>query len=471
MNELVIAAALLLPNPFGNEVIAAAKDAAKLPPEVAATTRYISYWWVDEKLRPEHVQINNLWINSLSRASALKPMRKVTETLYAVDLYQYRINPKIWEGFKNFDPYFHVQLKKVAPWPGGIWPKDGKHYESNAFLHETKTAAAAPWLPTKEIGTLVALTQSESPLLRADWWFNQTSIQDQRDGVGYYDFLGVKNRDDFDKLVALDIKASQKIEREFRAIVSRSGVSRFGRQLERLQGLTGGYWRTLDVLDDNKNERNALRNLDADYKHQAEEIYAPLSNGLFAYFLCDQNGVRQDSAPDKIGYDKTASLNDGRIHIGLSCVRCHVEGLRPINDWGRQIFTKGINLASPDREKAKRLEQLYLSNLDKWYKADNDAYAAALKECCNMTPEESAKAIGRVWKAYDERDLLPADAAREFGLTEEVYLERLRAYFTADKLADLVLASHIADPPIAIRQDDFEQLMPLVAPIALQKGK
>lgn len=462
----------LAPNPYGAETVAAYTDAIKLPPETVVTVRYLSFWWVTSTKREEAVKVVQFWVNSLSKRAALKPLRQVTTTLYAVDLYHYNIDPKVWENFSKVDPYFHVQIKtedKVIPWKGGVWPGDGKYYEPGAFpqkIEGEKTAASAPWLPTKEIATLITLTQSQSPVLRADWWLVQTAIQDDRQGVGYYDFLGTKDRDEFDKLVALDIKASQKIEREFAGIVKRSGVARLPRQIFRFQSLTGGYWQTRDALDNNREARNALRNLDKDYKHQAEEIYGTLPNGLFAFFLCDQNGVRQDSAPDKIGPWREYPGIDGRIHVGLACAGCHAEGLRPFKDWAKSSYSGDFTLNSPDFATLKRLESIYLTDLTEWFEEDNQRYARALKKITGYTPAQAAKAIVAVYAGYQERDLMPKEAAAEFGLTEQEYLARLKAFFLLNKLADPVLADHIRGD--SIRADDWEQLIPLVAPIVLQ---
>src|SRR5207253_2525217 len=90
---------------------------------------------------------------------------------------------------------------------------------------------------------------------------------------------------------------------------------------------------------------NAVRNLRrGDFRHQAEEHYLTLPNGLPVYFLGNAQGERQDSAPDFIGSD-TSVLNvsrDGRIHVCLGCVRCHAGNvLQPIDDWARKNYTVG----------------------------------------------------------------------------------------------------------------------------------
>jgi hypothetical protein len=64
---------------------------------------------------------------------------------------------------------------------------------------------------------------------------------------------------------------------------------------------------------------------------------------------------------------------------------------------------------------------------------------------------------------------LPGDIAADVGLTEKEYLERLTAYRKANQLSDPVLASHLANPAIPVRADDYEQLVPLLFPVILGK--
>lgn len=462
-------------NPYAAEVVAALADARKLDPITAASTHYLSFAWVPERDRAEWVTVVTLWANNLSREADFARLRRVTPTLYAVLREEYGWKAETFNALADADPYFHVQLK-VAKGGTGPWyypKKDGRRagYQMMPMDRAGLVTALAPWLPVTETAELVALTQTPAPILRADWWFSQAGIQFQRVGTGYYDFLGLKDRKDFDALIEFDRKKSQGIKREVAGIVARSGVSNLPRQVFRLQALTGGRWETRDRITNNKDAGNALRQLDGDYKHEAEEIYGFLPNGLFVFFLCDANGVRQDSAPDGIGFDATTPGRDGKIHVGVSCVRCHTEGLRPINDWARQVYSGPLALASPDPIQHRRLVQLYLGELESYLTDDAAAYAKRLKRLTEWTPEQAAKAVGRSWAWYVERDVVPADGAREFGIAEEVYLAKLRAYFKANQLNDPVLASHIADPPVPIRNDDWEQLQPIVATIILEVPK
>lgn len=454
-----------LPSP-ASELRLALADARKLDTATASRTRYLTTYVTREADRDDIVTDLNLWVNSLSREAEFTKVRRVAPTIVSLVIDDYGWDAKVWEALADEDPFFHQVVKieagqKFLHWNGGY-----------AQAEAAKTGLAtipALWLPQAEAVELSLLTVTQAPILRADWFLSRVKIQAGRKGTGYYDWFAVKERKDFEKLVALDVKESQRVKKEVAGIVARSGVANLPRQVFRFQSVTGGYWVTRDVLDDNREARNALRNLDGDFKHQAEEIYGVLPNGLFTFYLGDDKGVRQDSAPDKISSDETAPGRDRRIHVGLSCVRCHVEGLRPIDDWARRVYSGPLKLASPDAEKLRRLRQVYLGELQEQASDDVAIYAKKLKRLTGLTPEAAAKLTGKVWADYVERDVLPADAARELGLTEAVYMERLKAHFAGNQLADPVLASHIAGLPI--RSDDFEELMPLVGPIVLEVGK
>jgi hypothetical protein len=464
LNALIVAAGFLI-TPSG-ELKAALEDAKKLPQPVAQRTRYLTLHAVQKVHRDDTITALNFWANSLSKEAEFAKVRRVTPTIVAIVLDDYGWPAETWEKLADEDPFFHQTIKVEV---GATFQKWSGGYVKAEAQKAGLATVPALWLPQLEAVDLAFVTQSQAPILRADWWLSRVSIQAGRNGTGYYDWFAVKDRAAFEKLLALDVKESQRVKKEVAGIVARSNVANLPRQVFRFQSITGGYWVTRDVLDDNRDGRNALRNLDADFKHQAEEIYGVLPNGLFAFFLSDDKGVRQDSAPDKISSDETAPGRDRRIHVGLSCVRCHVEGLRPINDWARRVYSGPLKLASPDAAKLRRLQQLYLGELQEKIDDDVTSYTRRLKRLTDKTPEQMAKVVGQVWAEYVERDILPADAARELGLPEAVYMTRLKAYFASNQLADPVLASHIAGLPI--RADDFEEVYPLVAPIVLGVGK
>ena len=442
---IILAASLPLPSTPADAVRAALADAKQLPIEARPYTRYLSLYAVPQSERTDYLRWFTFWAWSLSREAEPGKPRRVTRDLVAIDLRDYGWDPFVYGRLAAVDPYFHVSTTI-----------DGKTAK-DAGLY-------APWLPPAETAQLALLlgpspgVTCQTAILRLDWWVYWTSIQDQRGGAGYYDFLGITDRASFESLIGLDPKLAAQRKAEHRAIVEHSGVSHFPRQVLRLVSTDGGAWRTLDVLDDARGARNPIRRLDRDYQHQAEEHYGIGPSGLFVFLLCDQDGKLQDAAPDKIGPDKTRlGHNRTRIEVGASCVRCHLEGLRPVSNWMRDVI-QSPTTANVDAERARRL-RVYFRDLESKLKADNAAYATRLKECNGLTPAQNAKLFARLWDRY-EAPLTLADCARELGATLAVFERALLEVKSAGKL-DPAFAGLVARVPRPIRREQWEEAFPL----------
>ena len=74
---------------WADEVGPAAADALSLDAVVAQRTRYFTVAHLPLKDRAETRADGDLWVNNLSTESKLKPMRRVTDTLVAIDLADY----------------------------------------------------------------------------------------------------------------------------------------------------------------------------------------------------------------------------------------------------------------------------------------------------------------------------------------------------------------------------------------------
>jgi hypothetical protein len=190
-----------------------------------------------------------------------------------------------------------------------------------------KVAALAPWLPAAEAAELVAPARapprSSGPTGGSAGRRSSSGARARATTTG-----SVKDLKDVRRPDRLRPEEGQQVRREVAAIVARSGVANFPRQVFREQALTGGRWETRDQIADNKDERNALRQLDwRTTSRGVRDLRVPAQRPVLL-LPGRRPGERQDSAPDGIGPDKTAPGNDGKIHVGLSCVRCHVEGLR-----------------------------------------------------------------------------------------------------------------------------------------------
>ena len=447
---------------------AAAQDVVKITPVASRRyIRYLSLYATPAKALESHGKVTDFWINSLSREAQLTKAHRVTPDLLRIDLRDYQIDPKVWDKLADSDPFFHARIEvervdKIKKyWPGGKGP-DGIDYTAGAYFEtvktRVKTTATAPWLNPADSKILVEHTQSRAPIVRADWFLVETSQQVDRNGTktGYFDFLKVANRAEFQQLVGLDKALASKLQKEIRAIIARSGVALNNRQLVRFGTINGAYWASLDVVN-NVARKNALKNLDQDFEgnHDAEELYGNLPNGLWAVFANNKDGGRQDNVPDNVASDKTWPGNDARIHP-RNCFSCHLEGIRPIDDWARKTYRLPIVLADVDEDRLRRNRRLYLSDLEKWVKRDQADYAEVLGNLTGKKPAEMAVLFRRFHTNYSEADLSLADVARWTGYPESRVKTVLLAVATLTPPLDPVFAD-LLKPGGTIRVEHMEE--------------
>lgn len=498
------------------------RDLESIPPQDRLYTRYLSIYHIaDNKERLEYRQVTDFALNSLSRNRLIyrvhpvdlvvdKETGKIVQhaTLFRISLRWYQIPTKVWEKLVEDEVYFHrdgilervkggdkptalketpveYEWKKVE-WEGGDWKnEDGTttYYPKGAFTYQKKVPKVpdqvakdskevvfpGTWLDAKQWGSVVKATQSECPIVRADWFVVHAFQQDERDGTGYYDFLQIKNRDDADLLAALDRKLVDKHIEEIRAIIPISNVAVNGRQIARLATIRGGVWFSLDTIRQKRRKdnlkRNVIRNLNGDLVHDAEEGYYILPNRLYFFWAGDAKGVRQDSVPPNVASDaKTLIGNDTRIHP-RNCVFCHKQGLQPLADWGRRVIrSDGIaKLVGPVEENQERLKLLYLSNLDKELKLDQDRYADALWQACELKPLELADLFKKVHDKYLTRTLGVTEVANELGVQQAHLIASLKKYALHIQKEkgygiDPSLVGLLADPQEKMRREYFKEV-------------
>lgn len=296
------------------------------------------------------------------------------------------------------------------------------------------------WLPPKEIAALAVATNSDVPILNADFFYWQTGIQSERaPGPGYYDLAGIKDEATYDRLIGFDRKQAAKdfkgVTFERRAAVAKSGVAYSPRRVsEFVEGL---LWITFD----NKvavGNRNPLDTPDDTFLFDATEQYGRLPNGLWLFGLFNAAGVRQDSAPDFIGKDTTAADKRGRIEVGVSCLACHDNGgLQDFKDHYKNQFRVSakpgeptVRVDSPDFNLLYDVQRFYFRDLDLTLKQSRERYAVALLTATGLKPEQYAKAVRNVWYNYADAATVVdmARAARELGVTKDHLQKALRFY-------------------------------------------
>ena len=431
-------------------VRAAAADlrrVAAADPARAYQTRYLSAHNFAPAEREEIYAVASYWVNSLSREAVLAKPRRVTPWLFSVVLDDYA-----WkrERFGSLvfakgavEPYFHVQTLDAK---GATIP------------------AGAPWLPAADLAYLIQTTGSETPVVRADWFLNRTGIQEGRKGFGYYDFLQLGSRADAEKLAGLDRKKAEERFREVGDIVKRSGVaSAKSRQVFRFDTVGGAWWETRDVRKERRKvgDANPMRNLRGDFKHDAEEIVAELPNRLPFYYLSDAAGNQVDSAPPDIAKNRLEEENDGRVHVGYSCIRCHVAGgLKPFVGLMRESYTPE-RLRAIDPAQERLLRSVYFGPLDEGYEGDAKRFGRAIERASGLTADALPAAFTRQWKRYEDEPVTVERAAAETGFAPDEFVRRLKAYATRQRVNDIPLEQFLGKDP-EIDREQFEELYPLL---------
>lgn len=429
-------------------------DLAKLAPESRQRVRYLDLGTIPEKDRPKAVQVLRGHCNGLSRNADLVAPARVHPAVLRVTLDDYRWDPSVWDRFSESDPYYTVRA--VTDWPGGVY-SDGVSYPAGSF--RVNKAYPAPWAG-KEAAEVWTMTGSRAPVLRADWWFNQTAAQADR-VIGYYDMLGVKDEAGFQLLIGADRKKAEAFRAELRDAVNQSGVTLHPRAIVRHDAGAGGYWRSLDFIVA-KGEKNPLRVLGRDLEkvYDATEQFGLLPNNLWATGLFDRQGKRQDFAPPEIASDGQSKSNDKRVHVNASCIRCHVEGgLRPIPAWVRGEINAGpFALRTPDYAAAVLLRQQYARDLMGFMKRDRDTYEAAIKEATGLDSKGYAAAYGTFWESYEDGRIDLERAAASLGVDAKGLQEKLLEAAKANALDPVLSVLARKGGSVDVRQ--WEEVYP-----------
>src|SRR5499427_7466601 len=486
-------------------------DLASIDPSIQPYIRYLSLYNVPKIHRQKIGETVSFVINSLSRRRQIYIPVFVggsDSTVIRLNLKDYDIDPKQWDklgkegsGQKPFpDPYFHILLSEVncqymdkygikytKPGEKTVTKTEKKKVQKKVErqkqvftgyydqfkrpIFETRTVtetieveedvpvqevvaggalfSQAPWLDPTTIAQLIKLTYSEVPILLADWVIVNASVP-----PAYYNFLGLGNKEkDFENLVFANEELAKKARSQFKAVVVQSMVARNNRTLTRSPTFTYGYyWASHDVLS-SVNDKNFLINF-LHEKFDASEIIGTLPNGLQAYFVSDGKGNRLDFANPDVAIDNSAV--DRIVRTGRSCMICHSEGIKPIEDNIRQLNRKLTNLESvkllvTDEDQAYQVVDLFGSDLDKQIVKDQQLFADAVGFVNGLDPNANGKQFAIIWDAYQEWTLSKEVVSREMCCTQQ----ELEKYIRLS--GDPVILGLIKLPIRPVRRDQFEQ--------------
>lgn len=492
-------------------------DAVRIHPHDRIFVRYL-WWppgWPDEALltRAQQAMLSD-------RGDFPNPVR-VAPHLYRLDAREsgWDLRKKngqptglqVWEKFAATDFVFHVRWKFLEDgtvtvyYPQGTY--DGKWYIRTSQEKRVKAGETidrpAPWAnplvdPKALVGAqdeLRKLLYTEVPILSGPFFLVRTMRQLDLDnldhGTGYYNFLGIRNRQDYFDFIGLDDKVARAKFTELRELVKRSGISNQERILGTLSGATGRAWFTLDFKSQKGRGQPARNLLPGEAEHDAEEWIAPKPDGLPITSLnaakanaaaAVKAGDVQANAPDFIGGNRSAAnvTNDLRIHPHPgSCSDCHAKDnfIASFDGWARKKFIPGkAALIDPDKRVQEELRFLYLRDLEWEVKRSRDGFARAVARLTSTGPKDPgltvpaffSKMQGAYYSYVWPKGGVTAEiASQEFGVPKDRFLANLRAYNRNRGASDQILSDFLDAPDGWVTRLAWEDSFQFAAVIGL----
>ena len=193
------------------------------------------------------------------------------------------------------------------------------------------------------------------------------------------------------------------------------------------------------------------------FHHDGGESIFTLPNGFHAYYLNTADGQRIDVGPTDIVRDDDYTDGTGEVVNGISCMSCHINGIRLNEDKVREVALGDLSLSPTARQK---IDALYPGQdiVGQWMQRDTDAYFAALQSA-GIAPETTAGGLEPVrglFVYHIDAFVDFAQAANELGLTQDEL--RARVAFVGPEMASLFL--RLDQSPIA--RDEWTAAYPIV---------
>jgi mono/diheme cytochrome c family protein len=207
------------------------------------------------------------------------------------------------------------------------------------------------------------------PYLRAGW-FVSTATQSPL----YEDLLQLPfDLKELETSLGVDSAADVRDAVARRAGMAVSGVSNNNRVVERHPMRYGAYWKSFDFRS-SKGQENVFK--DPIHLHPTGgEMIFNLPNGLQGYYVANGKGERLNAAPTEIVTDKFAE--DKTVRNGLSCIRCHDQGLKGFEDAIRPALKQLPGAPGFDKQAALALYPPQ-AEMDGYVREDGERFRAAL---------------------------------------------------------------------------------------------
>ena len=303
---------------------------------------------------------------------------------------------------------------------------DLRHYEWDRNDSWTKIEEAYPYhisfdAPAQtalrgQLGRLQTQMKTDVPSVHVDWFIATASTPPL-----YHELLALPSTArELELQLDVDVVGNLTTApgvRVWRAGFNNSGVSNNNRVVERHTSRYGAYWKSYDFAGSVGAQNIFTHPLN--FTHDGGEAIFNLPNGLQGYYLANASGFRLDEAPINIVSNPAAS--DPTVRNGLSCIGCHTEGMKTLEDQVRSVIESNTN---PPYNKAQAL-RLYVE------KSDMDARVGDDMERYRGAPEATGGVLGGVEPISRFHEVFqgPVDAAYAaavVGLETETFLERVR---------------------------------------------
>src|SRR5215210_2201529 len=353
-------------------------------------------------------------VNSLSRSSEVVRPEPIdpSNSILRINIEDLGWNAADWETL-------------VANYPYGVRPDT----QLNAVL-DTKTG-------------------TKNPFIRADWFGFVAS----RPGM-YEKLLKLpKTFQELAKQQGVDVESNIKRFVAQRAGFQKSGVSANNRLIERHPSNNGYFWTSYD-FGGNRGKQSLFEfpigpGGANGFTHDGGETIFSLPNGFQAYFLNDAKGQALAKGPVNIVMDPE-NPRDPSVINGISCMRCHDQGMRNAKDEVRAAVVNGRIQSKEVREQiealhppAEKMDRLIANDAKRFQSA---MARAGLDPTLKLNGVEMTFALSR---AYEE-DVNLVQAAAELGLQRQEFLVVMQE--SDKKFKSLV--RRLAQGTIA--RDDFE---------------
>jgi serine/threonine-protein kinase len=270
------------------------------------------------------------------------------------------------------------------------------------------------------------LAGTDVPYLRADW-FIATASQPPL----YHTLLRLPaHARDLERQLKVDVRQDFLDGKLARAGLTRSGVSKQNRLLDRHDAAYGAYWKSYDFKSDDGTGNLVHFPLGPRFEghpfprhafgHAGGEIIFNLPNGLQGYLLVDEKDRRIDLGPVDIVRDGLETAGTPQIVNGLSCMACHKHGMIRFEDRLRA----GTSLKGDARVKVHELfrtkdemDRLLAKDEDRFLRAVDKATGAFLKvgEDRGKNIRDFPEPIGAIARLY-VRNLGLEEVAYELGI-------------------------------------------------------